>query len=144
MQAPGRQPFANMHFRVEIEGMAGTGAVEVTFPDARIVPGPRKGRTTLYGTLILRRGLTHSSEWYDWWSRARSSARSLERAVLVVLLDDRGMEAIRWTFAATKPLAYLVSNLNALGNEPLIESLELSMGGFEASFAKTPATRKRR
>lgn len=83
----------------------------MTLPDARIVPEPRKRRTTLYGTLILQRGLTRSSEWYDWWSRARSSARVVERAVLVVLLDDRGTDAIRWTFVAAKPLGYLVSSL---------------------------------
>jgi phage tail-like protein len=144
MQAPERQPFTNMRFRIQIEGMEGTGAVEVIFPDARIVTGSRKRRATQYGTLTLRRGLTRSSDWYDWWSRARSSARVLEREVLVTVLDERGMDAIRWTFTTAKPLAYLVSSLNALGNEPLIESLELSVGGCEASFAQTPATRKRR
>ena len=144
MQAPERQPFSNMRFRIEIEGMEGTGAVEVIFPEARIVMGPRKLRTTQYGTLTLRRGLTRSSDWYDWWSRARNSARALERDVLVALLDERGMDAIRWTFAAAKPLAYLVSSLNALGNQPLIESLELGVGGCEASFSQTSASRKRR
>ncbi len=142
MQAPDRQPFTNMRFRIEIEGMEGTGAVEVIFPDARIVAGPRKLRATQYGTLTLRRGLTRSSEWYDWWSRARSSA--LEREVLVVLLDERGTDAIRWTFTAAQPLGYLVSSLNALGNGPLIESLELNVGGFEASFTAAAATCKRR
>jgi phage tail-like protein len=142
MQAPERPPFTNMRFRIQIEGMEGTGAVEVIFPDARIVTAPRKRRATQYGTLTLRRGLTRSSDWYDWWSRARSSA--LERDVLVAVLDERGLDAIRWTFTAAKPLAYLVSSLNALGNEPLIESLELSVGGCDVSFAQTPAARKRR
>jgi phage tail-like protein len=144
MQTPDRRPFTNMRFRIEIEGMQGTGAVEVVFPDARIVAGPRKVRATQYGTLILRRGLTRSSEWYDWWSRARSSARGLERTVLVGLLDERGKDAIRWTFTAAKPLGYIVSNLNALGNETLIESLELAVGEYEASFAPAPVSRKRR
>ena len=137
MQAPARQPFTNMHFRVEIEGMRDSGALEVIFPESRIVVG-RKRRAVQYGTLTLRRGLSCSREWYDWWSRARGSAHALERAVLVVLLDDRGAEAIRWTFRAAKPLGYLVSNLNALGNEVLIESLEMSVEGFEASFATAP------
>ena len=137
-QAPARQPFTNMHFRVEIEGMRGSGALEVIFPESRIVVGPRKRRALQYGTLTLRRGLSRSREWYDWWTRAHGSANALERAVLVVLFDDRGAEAIRWTFRAAKPLGYLVSNLNALGNEVLMESLEMSVEGFEASFATAP------
>jgi phage tail-like protein len=138
MQAPDRQPLTNMRFRIDIEGMRGGGALEVIFPSARIVVGPRKRRAVQYGMLTLRRGLTRSSEWYDWWCRAHGSAHPLGRIVLVVLLDDRGADVIRWTFAAAKPLGYLVSNLNALGNEALIESLEMSIGGFQASFAAAP------
>src|SRR5438034_11079245 len=144
MQTLSRRPFTNMRFRIQIEGMQGTGAVEVVFPDARIVTAPRKVRATQYGSLVLRRGLTRSSEWYDWWNRARNSARGLERTVLVELLDEQGTDAIRWTFTAAKPLGYSVSNLNALGNETVIESLELRVGEYEASFVPAPATRKRR
>jgi phage tail-like protein len=144
MQAPDRQPFTNMRFRIEVEGMERTGAVEAILPDARIVIGPRKRLTTQYGTLTLRRGLTQASEWYEWWNRARASTRAVERAVLVVLLNERGSDAIRWTYTAATPVGYCVSHLNALGNEPLIESLELRVGGFEASFAEPRAARKRR
>jgi len=144
MQPPDRQPFTNMRFRIEVEGMERTGAVEAILPDARIVIGPRKRLTTQYGTLTLRRGLTQASEWYEWWNRARTSTRAIEREVLVVLLDERGSDAIRWTYTAATPVGYLVSHLNALGNEPLIESLELRVGRFEASFAEPRAARKRR
>jgi hypothetical protein len=144
MQAPDRQPFTNMRFRIEVEGMEGSGAVEAILPDARIVIGPRRRLTTQYGPLTLRRGLTRASEWYDWWNRARTSTRGIEREVLVVLLDERGTDAIRWIYAAAAPVGYLVSSLNALGNEPLIESLELRVGGFEASFAQPRAARRRR
>jgi hypothetical protein len=95
MQVPDRQLFTNMRFRIEVEGMERTGAVEAILPDARIVIGPRKRFTTQYGTLTLRRGLTHASEWYDWWNRARTSTRAIEREVLVVLLNERGTDAIR-------------------------------------------------
>jgi hypothetical protein len=40
------------------------------------------------------------------------SAHAFERAVLVVPLDDRGADAIRWTFTAANLLDYLVSNAN--------------------------------
>ena len=84
--------------------MERTGAVEAILPDARIVIGPRKRLTTQYGTLTLRRGLTQASEWYEWWNRSRTSTRAIEREVLVVLLDERGSDAIRWTYTAATPV----------------------------------------
>jgi T4-like virus tail tube protein gp19 len=70
--------------------------------------------------------------------------RAIGSEVLVVLLNERGIEAARWTYTAATPVGYLVSNLNALGNEPLIESLELRVGGFEASSTKPRSAHKRR
>jgi len=129
-----RHPFANMRFRVEIEGMTSTGAVEVIFPEARIVSSAGRSRRNSFGALTLRRGLTQSSEWYDWWSAARPAPR----AVQVVLLDANGADAIRWTYARARPVVYLLSGLNALGNETLVESLEVSVGGFAAAFPGAP------
>jgi phage tail-like protein len=129
-----REPFGNMRFRLEIEGMQSTGAVEVVFPEARIVGGRGKARVTQYGTLTLKRGVTGSHEWYEWWDRARTSKTGSKRKVTVTLLDERGSDANQWTFLDARPFGYLVSNLNALGNEPLIETLELTVGGFKASF----------
>ncbi len=144
MPMPNRQPFTNMRFRIEIDGMKGTGAVEVILPEAHIIVVPRKRRRVEYGILTLRRGLTRSSEWYDWWNRSRAPAPTPDRDVFVVLVDERGTDAIRWTYTAAEPVGYVVSSLNALGNEPLIESLELRVGKFDAWFAQTPATRTRR
>src|ERR1700694_5301301 len=124
MQAPDRQPFTNMRFRIEVEGMERPGAVEAILPDARIVIEPRKRLTTQYGTLTLRRGLTQASEWYDWWHPARTSTRASERGVPAVLLNERAPDAVRRASPAATPVGYRVPNLNALGNEPLIESLE--------------------
>ena len=138
-----REPFGNMRFRVEIEGLQGTGAVEVVFPEARLAAGPRKSRVVQYGTLILRRGVTRSHEWYEWWDHARTSRILRKRVVTVVLIDERGADATRWTFDDARPCGYLLSNLNALGNEPLIETLELAVGGFSASIG-SPATKHRK
>ena len=53
-----REPFGNMRFRLEIEGLRETGAVEVIFPEARLTAGPRRSRVVQYGTLTIRRGVT--------------------------------------------------------------------------------------
>src|SRR5262245_59304352 len=132
------QPFTNTRFRVEIEGVGATDAFEVVFPQARVATRPRSERKTEYGTLILRRGLTRSSAWYDWWHGARQARRRAGRSVVIALLDEQGATAIRWTYAGAQPIGYLVSSLHALGNEPVIETLELSVAEFHAAFA--PAT----
>ena len=49
-----RDPIMNARFRVEIDGLPGTGATEVIFPEARIVTRGRTRRTVEYGTLTLR------------------------------------------------------------------------------------------
>src|SRR5438552_1468256 len=108
MNSEARDPFVNAHFRVEIEGLQGTGATDVVFPEARIVEGPRKTRVVQYGTLTLRRGLTGSGEWYDWWDRARAPAIAGRKTVSVVLMDAVGADVARWTFLDVLPIMYVV------------------------------------
>ncbi len=139
-----REPFGNMRFRLEIEGLRETGAVEVIFPEARLATGPRRSRVVQYGTLIIRRGVTRSREWYEWWDQARTSRISSKRTVAVVLMDERGASVHRWTFDKAEPRGYLLSSLNALGNAPLLETLELTVRGFEASFDSPAARRPKR
>jgi phage tail-like protein len=116
----------------------------VIFPEARLATGPRRSRVVQYGTLIIRRGVTRSHEWYEWWDRARTSKTSSKRTVAVVLMNDRGADVHRWTFDDAEPRGYLLSSLNALGNAPLFETLELTVRGFEASFESPAATRRKR
>jgi len=139
-----RQPFGNMRFRLEIDKMSETGAVAVVFPEARLTVVPRQKPSVEYGVLTIRRGVTGSREWYDWWDLARTSASAPRRSVTVVLLDGAGADAMRWSFDDTRPQGYLLSPLDALGSAPLIESLELAVGGFAASFKSPPATRSNR
>jgi phage tail-like protein len=130
-------PLGNMRFRLEIEGMPGGGAVEVIFPEARLAKA-RKGGAVQYGSLILRRGLTSAASWYEWWDAARRGKRPLKRAVRVVLLSADGSDASGWLFKDAAPVAYHLSPLNALGNEAVVETLELSVGAFEAD-RRSPA-----
>ena len=134
MRGNRRDPLGNMRFRLEIDRMQRTGALEVVFPEARIVRTQRKARSTDYGTLSIRRGVTASGEWFDWWDQSRRSKTALKRNVAVILLDERGNDVNRWLFVDATPLGYRVSNLNALGDEVLIETLELSVEDLKASF----------
>ena len=125
-------PFGNMRFRVEIEGLPGGGAVEVIFPEARIAARRGKGGAVVYGPLILRRGLTQARDWHEWWDATRRGKRPPKRSVRIMLLDGAGADAVGWLIKDALPVAYSLSPLNALGNAPVIETLELSVGGLQA------------
>jgi phage tail-like protein len=128
-----RAPFGSMHFRIEIDGMPETGAIEVIFPEARIAQAANRRRAIKYGSLVLRRGVTRSRDWHDWWHHAGKARTHRKRTVAVILLDAQGGDVHRWTFADSEPLAYGLSNLDAMGHLPLIETLELAVGGFALS-----------
>ena len=136
-------PFGNMRFRVEIQGVSGSGAVEVIFPEARIVDRPRKRGAVRYGELIVKRGLTRSRDWYEWWDAARRGRRAPKRAVRVTLLAPDGGDAGAWFFGDATPVAYQLSPLNALGNEAVIETLVLRIGRFEAVDGERPLGTRR-
>jgi hypothetical protein len=127
-----RHPFGNMRFRLEIDGLPGGGATEVIFPEARLLPRARKAGAAQYGPLIVRRGLTESRDWHEWWDAARRGPRPKRRAIRVLLLDAAGEAVAGWLFEGAAPVAYHLSALNALGNEPVIETLELSVESFSA------------
>ena len=134
------EPLTGAAFRVEIDGVSDVRAVEVVFPEARMTSGRGK-RLVQYGPLTLRRGLTTSNDWYQWWDAARRPRpRSVARTVRVVLLDRFQSDVNRWTFQEAVPTSYQVSPLNALVSAPLLETLELSVRGFEAAFDLSPTT----
>jgi phage tail-like protein len=125
-------PFLNMRFRVEIEGMPESGVVEVVFPEARVAEDKRGKVRTTFGRLFLRRGVSHSRDWLTWWEEARRARKKLSRNITVTLLDASGRDLQRWTFRNSRPVAYSLSNLNALSQEVLIETLEIAVGGLES------------
>jgi len=124
------QPFTNLRFVVAIDGVQRTGAVEVVFPTGRIITAPRGRRQVQFDALVIRRGLTRSTDWYSWWDQARRSTRAQRRDVQVVLLDSNGSVALRWIFPDAVPVSYALSPLNALVGAAMIESLELQVGDF--------------
>ena len=137
-------PFGNMRFRIDIDAVTSASVCEVQFPEARIVARAARGKRApqvRYGPVILRRGLTRADDWYRWWNAAREGRRQVPRVATVTLIDERGMPGTCWTFTAARPVAYQVSNLQALGNALLTETLELAIGGFTANCVLDVAQR---
>jgi phage tail-like protein len=133
------QPLPSSRFRVEVEGLERSGATEVVLPEARIVAEPgaagEGAASVRFGPLVLRRGMLTASEWFGWWSAARRAPADSRRRVTIVLMDHRGADAQRWTVADAVPAAYSVSPLSATDGQPVVETLELSVGDVTADFS---------
>ena len=135
-------PYLNFNFLVELDGDRVAGFREVELPEGRIdVVAYRDGSDKTsnarllpgrveFGPLVLRRGFTGDTTLYDWWHSV--SQGSLDRRdVDVTLLDETGQPVARWHLRRAWPTKYASSDLNALGNDVVIETLELTHEGIE-------------
>jgi len=121
-----------------------TGLLEVVFPEARLVvadyrtgnsrnPEPQKVQTGVeYGTLILRRTVNGSLDWYQWWNEFRNGSTGNLRHITVQLLsEDLSNVVLTWRFHRARPVTHLFSSLNALGGDLFTESLEVAFERLE-------------
>ncbi len=147
----GTAVLSGMNFTVEIPGIVDAnspdaGLLEVNFPEARLdtleyrngndkTNDVQKMQTvTKYGNLLLKRGVTGSLTWYNWWDAVRNGVESAATTVVVSLLsEDHSTPVLRWTFMEARPVKYQVSPLNALGEAVLTESLEVAFDRMEMS-----------
>ena len=76
--------------------------------------------------LVLRRGHTGSSVFFEWWRAERDSERDRVREVTVVQLDDAHEPVTAWTFTGCHIVSLDYSTLDALALGVVTESLELA------------------
>ena len=134
-------PYANFNFVVEIDGIEVGAFSEVDLPDATIeaieyrdgsdLSGARKlpGRVS-YSNVVLKRGLTGRNDLWNWFKATRDGDLQ-RRNVAIVLLDEARKPVQRWLLQDAWPARFASSDLNARGNEVVIETLELAYEGFE-------------
>jgi phage tail-like protein len=134
-------PYSNVNFIVEVDGVAAAGFSEVDLPEGRIdVIEYREGSDKTsdarklpgrvgYSNVVLRRGVTGRTDLYDWWNLIREGALD-RRAVAIVLLDEARNPVQRWHLVHAWPTRLAYSQLNALGDENVIETLELAYERF--------------
>lgn len=130
-------PYRNFRFRVEMDGITQGSFCEVVMPESasdvievrdgvdpvsvRKQPGLIK-----YSNLVLKWGLTASMELYNWRKNVEQGKISLARKnISVILIDEEGNDAARWQFSNAWPSKYKAPDLNAVGNEVAIETLEI-------------------
>lgn len=139
-------PLRNFRYRLEIDNITQAGFSEVAIAETTIdaveyregtdPPHVRKlSGLTKYGNITLKWGLTVGGSALDFfkWHKEVSDGLVKERRkkVVIVVQDETGADAARFVISEAWPIKYDPSDLNAKGNEVLIELLELANEGIE-------------
>ena len=139
-------PLRNFRYRLEIDNIAQAGFSEVAIAETTIdavdyregtdPPHVRKlSGLTKYGSITLKWGLTVGANAMDLfkWHQDVSAGQVKDRRkkVVIVAQDEAGVDAARFVVSEAWPIKYDPSDLNAKGNEVMIELLELANEGIE-------------
>ena len=134
-------PYGNFNFIVEVDGNVTAGFSEVVLPaaSAEVIEYREGGELNTvrklpglirYGNVMLRRGITGSTELYDWW-RTVQDGQTARRDLVVTLLDEGRNAVKRWRFRHAWPIRYEASALDARGSGVVIETLEVVHEGMD-------------
>lgn len=139
-------PLRNFRYRLEIDSITQAGFSEVAIAETTIdavdyregidPPHVRKlSGLTKYGNVTLKWGLTVGGSALDLfrWHADISAGQIKEKRknVAIIVQDEAGVDSARFVITDAWPVKYDPSDLNAKGNEVLIELLELANEGIE-------------
>lgn len=139
-------PLRNFRYRLEIDSITQAGFSEVAIAETTIdavdyregidPPHVRKlSGLTKYGNVTLKWGLTIGGSALDLfrWHADISAGQIKEKRknVAIIVQDEAGVDSARFVITDAWPVKYDPSDLNAKGNEVLIELLELANEGIE-------------
>jgi phage tail-like protein len=139
-------PLRSHRFRVEIDNTARAGFSEVSGLESQIaVVDYREGTDpphvrrlpglTKFSNITLKYGITTDGDalaLFKWFRDVSSGAlANNRRRVAIIVQDETGQDKARFIVTDAWPVKYAASDLNAKGNEVMIEVLELANEGIE-------------
>lgn len=132
-------PFLGHSFRLEMSGIQIAGFSEVTIPDLSIEEVSYREGTDPYtrklagmasvGSVTLKRGITESTELYDWFTdvAALGAGMTQRKSVSIILVNQAGDEQARWNCSNAWPSKYETGSLDAKSSDVLVETLEIQV-----------------
>lgn len=138
-------PLRNFRYRLEIDNITQAGFSEVAIAETTIdavdyregtdPPHVRKlSGLTKYGNITLKWGLTvggSALDLFKWHADVSAGLiKDKRKTVAIVVQDEAGLDAARFVISDAWPTKYDPSDLNAKGNEVMIELLELANEGI--------------
>lgn len=139
-------PLRNFRFRLEIGNLKAADFAEVAIGEATVdvvdyrvgTDPPHLRRLTglsKYANIQLKSGATTGAnglELFNWHKDVSTGqVKTSRKDVAIVVQDEAGVDAARFVVSNAWPVKYDPSDLNAKGNEVLIELLELVHEGIE-------------
>lgn len=113
----------------EVQGISSQSEVLEHWVGSQPVAAKIPGRVR-FGNIVLRRGVTSSSELYRWRQRVEQGVDD-KRSGSIILLDSTLQERTRWNFYGAWPCRYEAPALDAQGDGISVESLELCIERLE-------------
>lgn len=133
-------PFLGRHFFIEIEGINCAGfsecsGLEITTETFEFKEGGLNSYThrlpvrTSFGNITLKRGLTDTTELWEWYlDVVRGDVQ--RKNLSIVQYDSRQQEIKRWDLKAAYPVKWGGPKLNADDKTVSIETLEIAHHGL--------------
>lgn len=84
-----------------------------------------------YDNLVLKRGLLKGSSLITWVNNALRNFTFVPKQVTIALLDENSAPVITWTLANAYPVSLQISELKAMDNGLVIETLELAYSYYD-------------
>lgn len=133
-------PYSSFLFRVEIDGITQASFRECTGlgSSIEVVENPEGGKGVVsklpgrirYPNIVLKWGLTDSTELYDWHQTALTGTVQRKNGS-IVQLDMQGNEKARWNFVDAWPAKWDGPSYNAGGSDLSVQTLELAHEGVQ-------------
>ena len=131
-----RDVYKGFNFLVEIDGITQAGFQEASGLDSTVAmieyrEGTDPNRTrklaglNSFSAISLKRGITDSTDLYQWHLNTVNGPNPDRRNGSIVLLDETGVEKIRWNFTQAWASKWTGPSFNATSNSVAIESLEI-------------------
>ena len=125
-RAPQQRPALASNFRVDLgKGIDASTISHVVLP--RFPATPEYDAEPL---LTLRRAASADRGFHDWWEETRSGGAKT-RTVTVTMLAADMSPAFAWRFTQAKPAALHYSELDAIAEGLLVETIDLAFARME-------------
>jgi len=138
-------PLPNFHFEVnwggtrigfsKISGLeVATSVIEYREGSYLIYNTTKQPGRTIYSNIVLERGIfLNDFDFFTWWQKTynfQEKSQSFRRDVIISLLDDAHNPVMIWKVLNAWPCRVRWSELNAMDNQVMMESLELTHEGL--------------
>lgn len=147
MTQPGqtKDPYTSFRFSVEIDGITRAQFLECNGMQAQTEVFEYKegglndyshklpGRTT-YSNITLKRGMTDSTEMWDWYMKVVSAKNKANEVkdVSIVQFGVDNKEIHRWNLTAAFPVKWVGADYNSSNSTAGIETFELAFATLSA------------